>query len=42
MADAVLTPAGEPLEYGKAENFYRNGPFIAWGDAQSTAAATLS
>lgn len=39
---AVLTPAGEPLEYGKAENFYRNGPFIAWGDARSAEAATLS
>lgn len=39
---AVLTPAGEPLAYGKAEGFYRNGPFIAWGDAQSAAAATLS
>lgn len=39
---AVLTPGGEPLDYGKAEGFYRNGPFIAWGDAQSATAATLS
>ncbi len=39
---AVLTPGGEPLGYGKAEGFYRNGPFIAWGDAPSATAATLS
>lgn len=39
---AVLTPAGEPLAYGKADSFYRNGPFIAWGDAQTAAAETYS
>ena len=33
---AVLTPAGEPLTYGKATDFYRNGPFIAWGDTRQT------
>ena len=30
---AVLTPEGEPLAYGKAEQGYRNGPFVAWGRA---------
>jgi 3'(2'), 5'-bisphosphate nucleotidase len=39
---AVLTPAGEPLGYGKADDFYRNGPFIAWGDAQTAQATTFS
>lgn len=39
---AVLTPAGEPLAYGKAERFYRNGPFIAWGSAQPATAETYS
>jgi 3'(2'), 5'-bisphosphate nucleotidase len=29
---AVLTPANEPLVYGKAASGYLNGPFIAWGD----------
>jgi 3'(2'), 5'-bisphosphate nucleotidase len=38
----VLTPAGEPLAYGKADNFYRNGPFIAWGDAHMAATETYS
>lgn len=37
---AVLTPSGEPLDYGKADGFYRNGPFIAWGDAQPTTATS--
>lgn len=37
---AVLTPAGEPLDYGKAEEFYRNGPFVAWGDAQPETATS--
>jgi 3'(2'), 5'-bisphosphate nucleotidase len=35
----VLDPAGRPFRYGKADQAYRNGPFIAWGDAES---ATLS
>jgi 3'(2'), 5'-bisphosphate nucleotidase len=39
---AVLTPAGAPLVYGKAEGFYRNGPFVAWGDAQRVSAATFN
>jgi 3'(2'), 5'-bisphosphate nucleotidase len=38
---AVLTPTGEPLTYGKATDFYRNGPFIAWGDARQNLNATL-
>ncbi len=38
---AVLTPAGAPLAYGKAASFYRNGPFIAWGDARQIQNATL-
>lgn len=38
---AVLTPESEPLAYGKASGFYRNGPFIAWGDARQTPNATL-
>lgn len=29
---AVLDPQGAPLRYGKAEDLYRNGPFIAWAD----------
>ena len=39
---AVLTPAGEPLGYGKSESFYRNGPFIAWGDACPAGRATVN
>ncbi|HMK89324.1 MAG TPA: 3'(2'),5'-bisphosphate nucleotidase CysQ [Methylocystis sp.] len=29
----VLTPEGAPLRYGKRAQDYRNGPFIAYGDA---------
>ena len=29
----VLTPAGEPLRYGKADEGFRNGAFVAWGRA---------
>jgi 3'(2'), 5'-bisphosphate nucleotidase len=29
---AVLTPAGAPFLYGKANQNYRNGPFVAYGD----------
>jgi len=29
----VLDPSGVPLAYGKQEGDFRNGPFIAWGDA---------
>jgi 3'(2'), 5'-bisphosphate nucleotidase len=29
---AVLDPTGRPLRYGKAEDGYRNGPFVAVGD----------
>ena len=36
---AVLDPHGAPLVYGKTQDLYRNGPYIAWGDPQ---AATLS
>jgi len=28
----VLSDAGSPLLYGKAETQFKNGPFIAWGD----------
>ncbi len=28
----TLDPAGAPLRYGKAQDNYRNGSFIAWGD----------
>ncbi len=35
----VLDPAGAPFRYGKADQAYRNGPFVAWADPQS---ATLS
>lgn len=29
---AVLDEVGTALLYGKAQNQYRNGPFVAWGD----------
>ena len=29
----VLRPDGQPFRYGKAEAQYRNGAFVAWGDA---------
>lgn len=32
---AVLDPEGRPIRYGKADEGYRNGPFIAWGDPRS-------
>lgn len=35
----VVDPSNKPLLYGKAEAHYRNGPFIAWGEAPT---ATLS
>jgi len=38
----VLDCAGKPLEYGKAEEFYRNPNFIAWRDPQSRSLATFS
>lgn len=28
---AVLKPDGSPFGYGKAEDGFRNGPFVAWG-----------
>lgn len=28
----VMTPDGAPLEYGKLQDGFRNGPFIAWGE----------
>jgi 3'(2'), 5'-bisphosphate nucleotidase len=31
----VRVPSGEPLVYGKAAQQYRNGAFIAWGDAEA-------
>jgi 3'(2'),5'-bisphosphate nucleotidase len=30
----VLDDAGSPLRYGKVEDQYKNGPFIAWGDPE--------
>jgi 3'(2'), 5'-bisphosphate nucleotidase len=30
---AVLDPAGAPLLYNKRNENYRNGPFVAWGEA---------
>lgn len=33
----VLRPDGRPFGYGKAEARYRNGPFVAWGDAAAAA-----
>lgn len=30
---AVLDPAGAPLLYNKSKEQYRNGPFVAWGEA---------
>lgn len=36
---AVLTPGGEAFRYGKADQAYHNGPFVAWADPES---ATLS
>lgn len=39
----VVDPSNKPLVYGKAKAHYRNGPFIAWGEALGEApAATLS
>ena len=43
--DAVLRAAGgvvvdehgAPLVYGKADCHYRNGPFVAWGEAVAAA-----
>ena len=32
---AVLDETGRALRYGKAERQYRNGPFVAWGDADA-------
>ena len=31
----VLDPGGSPLTYGKNDQAFRNGPFIAWGDAKA-------
>jgi len=31
----VLDPGGAPLSYGKQAGRFRNGPFIAWGDAEA-------
>ncbi|MGI3901632.1 MAG: 3'(2'),5'-bisphosphate nucleotidase CysQ [Janthinobacterium lividum] len=31
----VLQPDGSPFLYGKAEARYRNGAFVAWGDAEA-------
>ena len=31
----VLDPTGSPLTYGKHDRDFRNGPFIAWGDAKA-------
>jgi 3'(2'), 5'-bisphosphate nucleotidase len=31
----VRTPEGAPFLYGKHEDGYRNGAFIAWGEAPS-------
>lgn len=31
----VLDPCGAPFRYGKAAQFYRNGPFVAWADPQN-------
>jgi 3'(2'), 5'-bisphosphate nucleotidase len=31
----VLDPSGEPFVYGKTADGLRNGPFVAWGDAQA-------
>lgn len=36
---AVLDASGAPLRYGKAQEKYRNGSFIAWGDPRG---ATLN
>jgi 3'(2'), 5'-bisphosphate nucleotidase len=33
----VLTPDGAPFRYGKCEEGYRNGPFVAWGDPAAPA-----
>ncbi|CAJ0870892.1 3'(2'), 5'-bisphosphate nucleotidase [freshwater sediment metagenome] len=30
---AVLDPTGAPLLYNKKKDHYRNGPFVAWGEA---------
>lgn len=32
----VLDPSGAPLRYNKAASAYRNGPFVAWGDASAS------
>jgi len=31
----VLDPSGRPLAYGKQERDFKNGSFIAWGDAKA-------
>jgi len=31
----VLDSAGRPLQYGKTEAEFRNGPFVAWGDPRA-------
>ena len=33
----VLTPEGAPFLYGKSEQDYRNGPFVAFGDLSTAA-----
>jgi len=47
--DAILRAAGgivqdedgTPLRYGKAETQFRNGPFVAWGDASIRGAPSI-
>lgn len=34
---AVLDLHGQPLFYGKTDMSFRNGPFVAWGDARAPA-----
>jgi 3'(2'), 5'-bisphosphate nucleotidase len=31
----VLDSAGRPLQYGKTEAQFKNGPFVAWGDPEA-------
>ncbi|MGD9545426.1 MAG: 3'(2'),5'-bisphosphate nucleotidase CysQ [Methylocystis sp.] len=38
---ATLDLQGAPLRYGKKNTDYRNGPFIAWGDADAVESATV-
>jgi len=38
----VLDAAGEPLQYGKTKDQFKNGPFIAWGDPAAAVKPNLS